>query len=150
MITTLLVALLGMVIATAVGSFWYSGATPMGRIHMEAMGLGGLSAEEMKKKMEEAKPMMPKMYLGQMILSFLTSFAVVFVVITSIRNGVPTVMAVGFPVFSWLCFMVPVIGSGVLWSSSSKGSLAWKQFISDAGSNLVIVLLIALLATLFA
>ncbi len=83
----LLLALGGAVLSAVVGTFWYSNATPMGRIHMKSLGFDTLSGEEKKKKMEEAKPMMPKMYAGQMLLSFLTSFAVVFIVTMSMNNG---------------------------------------------------------------
>jgi len=149
MITILLLSVAGAVIAAIVGTFWYSNATPMGKIHMKFLGFDKLSPEEQKRKMEEAKPMMPKMYAGQMILSFLTSFAVVFVVIQSLHNGLSLWLALAFPIFSWLCYMVPIIGSGVLWSNTDR-SIAWPRFISDALSNLVIVILVGLLASLFA
>lgn len=148
MTTIIILSIVGAIIAAVVGTFWYSNATPMGKIHMKSLGFDKLSHEEQKRKMEEAKPMMPKMYAAQMALSLLTSFAVVFVVTLSVQNGVPLSMAIGFPVFSWLCFMVPIIGSGILWSNCDR-SIAWKKFFSDIFSNLVIILLIALLTSLF-
>lgn len=148
MTTLIILSILGAVIAAVVGTFWYSNATPMGKIHMKSLGFDKLSEEEKKKKMEEAMPMMPKMYAAQMGLSLLTSFAVVYVVTLSLENGVPLSMAIGFPVFSWLCFMVPIIGSGILWSNCDR-SIAWKKFFSDILSNLVIILLIAFLTVLF-
>lgn len=144
----LLLALGGAVLSAVVGTFWYSNATPMGRIHMKSLGFDTLSEEEKKKKMEEAKPMMPKMYAGQMLLSFLTSFAVVFIVTMSMQNGLSFGMALGFVIMNWLCFMVPLVGSGILWSNCDR-SIAWKKFFSDALCNLVTVLLIALLARFF-
>ncbi len=149
MFTTVLIALAGAVIAAVVGTFWYSNATPMGKIHMRYLGMDSLTEEERKKKMEEAKPMMPKMYAGQLALSFLTSFAVVFIVTTSMRNNTPFVMAVGFIAMGWLCYMVPMIGSGILWSNCDR-KIAWQKFFSDIFENLVTVLLIAFLAGFFA
>lgn len=149
MITILLLSVAGAVIAAAVGTLWYSNATPMGRIHMQYLGFDKLADEEKKKKMIEAKPMMVKMYAGQMALSLLTALAVVSIVIMSIKNGVPLVMAIGFVAINWLCFMVPIIGSGILWSNVDR-RIAWKKFFSDIFSNLVTVLLIALLASFFA
>ncbi len=149
MVTILLLSLLGAVIAAVVGTFWYSNATPMGKIHMQYLGFDKLSEDEKKRKMEEAKPMMPKMYAAQMALSFLTAFAVVFIVTMSMRNGLSFGMALGFVALNWLCFMVPIIGSGILWSNCDP-KIAWKKFFSDISSNLVTVLLIAVIASLFA
>ncbi len=149
MLSLFLLSIIGAVIAAVIGTLWYSNKTPMGKIHMESLGFDKLSAEEQKNKMEQGKAMMKKMYIGQMILSLLTSFAVVFVVLMSMRNGVSFSLALGFVVFNWLCFMVPIIGSGILWSNCDP-SIAWKKFFSDITSNLVILVVIALLARLFA
>ena len=105
--------------------------------------------DEKKKKMEEAKPMMVKQYSAQILLSLLTSFAVVFIVTMSMRNGLTFGMAAGFVGMNWLCFMVPIIGSGILWSSCDR-KIAWQKFFSDIFENLLTVLLIALLASFFA
>ena len=148
MITILLLSLVGAVIAAIVGTFWYSDKTPMGRIHMRSLGFDKLSEEERKRQIEEAKPKMPKMYAAQLALSFLTSFAVVFVILMTVRNGAPLTLALGFVIMNWLCFMVPIIGAGILWSNVDR-SIAWKKFFSDILSNLVTILLIALLATFF-
>ncbi len=147
-LTIVLLALGGAVLSAVVGTFWYSQNTPMGRIHMQSLGFDKLSVEEQKEKIKEAKPQMPKMYLGQMILSFLTSFAVVFIVTMSMKNGLTLSMALSFVVLNWLCFMVPIIGSGILWSNCDR-KIAWKKFFSDIFCNLVIVLLIAFFASLF-
>jgi len=147
--TLLILSLVGAVIYAVVGTFWYSNATPMGKVHMQYLGFDKLSEEEKKKKIEEAKPMMPKMYAAQLALSLLTAFAVVFIITLSIQNHVPTGMAMGFVVFNWLAFMVPIIGQGILWSNCDP-KLAWKKFFSDSLLNLVSVLLIALLASFFA
>jgi hypothetical protein len=148
MLTVILLAIGGAVIAAVVGTIWYSNKTPMGRIHMKFLGFDKLSPEEQKAKIEAAKPMMWKMYGAQMILSFLTAFATVFIVITGMANGLSFGMVLGFVALNWLCFMVPIIGSGILWSNCDRG-LAWKKFVSDAAANLVTLVVIALLARLF-
>ncbi|MDE2038170.1 MAG: DUF1761 family protein [Patescibacteria group bacterium] len=149
MITIIILAIAGAVIYAVIGTLWYSDKTPMGKIHMRSLGMDKLTEEERKQKMEAGKAVMPKMYAAQLGLSFLTSFWVVFVVLESLHNGLPLFMAVGFAVFSWLCFTVPAIGTGMLWSSCDRG-LAWKRFFSDSASNLVTILAIAFAASLFA
>lgn len=145
----LLFTVIGAVLYAVVGTLWYSNATPMGKIHMQYLGFDKLTEEEKKQKMTEGKAMMPKMYAAQIGLALLTSFAAVFVVALSIQNNVPTTLAIGFVVFNWLTFMVPIIGQGILWSNCDP-KIAWKKFFSDSLSNLVSVLLIAYLTSLFA
>lgn len=115
---------------------------------MQSLGFDKLSEEEKKNKMQTGKAMMPKMYTAQLLLSFLTAFAVVFIVSMSVKNGVSLGLAIGFVMLNWLCFIVPTIGSGVLWSNCDP-KLAWKKFFSDIFSNLVTLLLIAFLTSFF-
>ena len=148
MITIILLSIFSAIISAVIGTLWYSNKTPMGKIHMKYLGFYDLSPEEQKKKIAEAKPMMKKMYMGQMILSLLTSFAVVFIITMTVKNGVSLGIALGFVVMNWLCFMVPIIGSGILWSNCDR-SIAWKKFFSDISANLVTLIVIALLTSLF-
>ena len=149
MATIIILSIVGAVLAAVIGTLWYSGATPMGKIHMKSLGFDALSPEEQQQKIAEAKPQMPKVYAAQFGLSFLTAFAVVFMVQMSLANGLSVPMAVAFPIFNWLCFMVPVTGSALLWSNVDR-SIVWKKFFSDTLSNLVTILVIAFLAVLFA
>jgi len=149
MTTIFLLSLVGAVIYAVIGTFWYSNKTPMGKIHLRYLGFDKLSKDEQKRKIEKAKPTMWKMYLGQIVLSFLTSFAVVFVVVMSMQSGVSLSLVLMFVTLIWLCFMVPVIGSGVIWSNCDK-DIVWKKFFSDIFSNLVTILIIGYLASLFA
>ena len=149
MLTIIILTMVGAVIYAVIGTLWYSNATPMGKIHMKYLGMDTLSPEERTQKMEAGKAMMPKMYAAQLGLSLLTSFWVVFVVTESIHNGLPLLMAVGFSIFGWLCFTVPAIGTSILWSNCDR-SIAWKKFFSDIASNLVTVIVIALVAGFFA
>lgn len=148
MTTVIILSLLGMVVAIAVGSFWYSPLTPMGRLHMRYLGVDKLSPEEQQNMMAAAKPTMWKSYLGQAILSLLTSFATVFIITMSVQNGVSFWLALGFVVMNWLAFMVPVIGSSVIWGNTER-AIAWPRFFSEISANLVTLLLIVFLASFF-
>lgn len=148
MTTIILLVLAGAVIAVVVGTFWYMPNTPMGKLHMKYLGFDKLSKEEQDKIITEAKPNMWKSYVLQILLSLLTSFAVVFVITLSVRNGVPFKMAIVFPLMSWLCFVVPTVGSALLWGNCDR-AIAWKKFFSDSLSILVTILLIALLTSFF-
>lgn len=149
MTTILLLSALGAIISAIIGTFWYSPITPMGRIHMKSIGMDTLSPEEQKQKIEAAKPTMWKLYLAQIILSFLTAFSVVFTITESVVSGVPFKIAILFPIMNWLCFMVPVVGSAILWSSNLTKGLAWKKFFSDICSYLITILIIAYVVNLF-
>jgi len=146
--TIFLLALAGAVVAAVVGTFWYSDKTPMGKIHMRSLGFDKLSDEEKKRLIAEAKPKMPKMYAAQIGLSLLTAFATVFIIIKSVENGVTFGVALGFVLLNWLCFVVPTVGSAILWGNIDR-SIAWKKFFSDILSSLVTLLLIAILASFF-
>ena len=148
MLTIILLALVGAIIAAVIGTIWYSDKTPMGRIHMKYLGFYQLSPEEQKKKIAEVKPIMWKMYVGQLILSFLTTLSVVSIITMSMHNGLPFTIAIIFVIMNWLCFMVPIIGSGILWGNCDR-SIAWKKFFSDISANLVTLVVVALLARLF-
>lgn len=148
MLTIVLLTLAGAVLAAVVGTIWYMPSTPMGKLHMRYLGFDKLSPQEQQAKMKEAAPMMPKLYAAQFALSLLTSFATVFIVSMSVQNGLTFPMALGFVVFNWLCFMVPINGSTILWSNCERG-IAFKKFFYDSAANLVIVLLISLMTSLF-
>jgi Protein of unknown function (DUF1761) len=148
MTSILLLSLLGSVISAIIGTFWYSPMTPMGRLHMKTIGFDTLSPEQQKETMENMKPKMWKYYIAQMILSFLMSFSVVYTVGESVRQGVPFKMAVMFPIVNWLCFMVPVVGSSILWGNVDR-NIAWKKFFSDILSYLVMILVISFAVSLF-
>ncbi len=148
MLSITLWAVVGAIIAAVVGTFWYSPKTPMGRLHMRYLGFDKLSKEEQDAKMKEEMPKMPKIYAMQMILSFLTSFFVVFVITMSVKNGVEPLVAILFPLMGWICFTVPTVGSDILWGTCDR-KIAWAKFFSDIGSSLVTILLVSLLTILF-
>lgn len=148
MITIILLAIGGAVLAAVIGTIWYMPFTPMGRLHMHYLGFDKLSKEEQEQKIKEAKPHMWKTYLLQIVLSFLTAFAVVYTTLVSIQSGVPPLFTLGFAAMNWLCFMVPVVGSAILWSNIDR-NIVWKKFFSDIGANFVTVILISYLASLF-
>lgn len=146
--TIIILSLVGVVISMIVGTLWHMPKSPMGALHMRFIGFDKLSPEQQQQKMNEAKPTMPKIYGMQAVLSFFLSFAVVYIVTTSMQNGMGVAAAIGFVAFNWLCFMVPVIGGSYLWGAA-EGELAWKKFFADAGYQLVTIVLIALVASLF-
>lgn len=148
MTTIIILTLAGAVLAAVVGTLWYAPKSPMGKLHMQYLGFDKLSEEEQRQSIETAKPHMWKLYIGQIVLSILTAGAVVVIVAMSMEERVPFTMAAGFVAFNWLCFMVPVVGSQILWGNCDR-AIAWKKFLSDSFSHLVIVLLIAVLAGLF-
>lgn len=136
MTTMILLALLGAAIAAIVGTIWYSMATPMGKWHMQYLGFDKLTPQEQHQKMQEAKPKMPLMYGAQLLLSFMTSLFIVFV--ASQVGG----MVYGYIAMIWAAFVIPLIGSSLLWSNCDR-ALVWKKFASDALNNLVTYYLIA-------
>lgn len=139
MITTIiLLGILGAIISAVLGTFWYSMATPMGRLHMKSLGFDKLSKEEQKKKIEEAKPHMWKSYLLQIFLSFLTSAFIAGIMYfqKSMTNAVyGEIFAI------WLCFTVPLVGQALIWNNHDR-KLAWKKFFSDGLFNLVTFLVL--------
>lgn len=147
MLTIILIGVLGAIISAAIGTFWYSMATPMGRWHMEYIGFTKLSPEEQRAQIEEAKPHMWKSYLGQMILSFLTSFFIGYISMMLLQNIGSAEMVFIFIPFIWLAFTVPNIGSSIIWGNYDR-KLAWKLFFSQSLCNLITFLAIALVATL--
>jgi hypothetical protein len=150
MITTaiILFTLLGVVISIVVGTPWHMPLSPMGRLHMRHLGFDKLSPEEQARKIEEAKSAMPKIYGAQMLLSLLTSFAVVLIVTMSLQNGLTLPMALGFVVFNLLCFIVPTVGGHILWGNYNR-AIAWPKFFADALYPLVTMLIIAIVVSLF-
>lgn len=148
MITILLVAVLGALISAVVGTIWYSPSTPMGKWHMQYLGLDKLSKEEQEELRKKMMPKMWKTYGSQLILSFFTAFFIAMVTRTSVQNGAPASSVFYYVPMAWLCFTVPMIGQNVLWGNC-EGTLAWKKFFSESLSNLVTFLLIAFVATLF-
>jgi hypothetical protein len=148
MITIFLLSVAGAIIAAVIGTFWYSDKTPMGKIHMRYLGFDLLSPEEQRLKIQQAKPMMPKMYALQLLLSVIKAFFVVFVITLSVKNGVSFGAAILFPIFAWLCYDVTTIGSALLWSNCDP-KIVWKKFFSDIFANLVTIIAIAILTGLF-
>lgn len=143
--TVILLGILGAIISALLGTFWYSMATPMGRIHMKSLGFDKLSKEEQKKKIEEAKPHMWKSYLLQMFLSFLTSAFIAGIMYYQ-KSMTSAVYGEVFAV--WLCFTVPLIGQALIWNNHDR-KLAVKKFFSDSLFNLVTFLIIVAVFSIF-
>lgn len=115
---------------------------------MQAVGFDKLSPDEQAQKIADMKPKMWKSYVGQFILSALTSFFLAFITVFGTQNGQTFGMVAFEAAFVWLCFMVPVVGSNVLWGTVPR-EIAWKTFISDSISYLVTIGIVLLVAQLF-
>lgn len=144
----ILITLLGGVVSIIIGSIWYSDKTPMGRLHMQTLGFDKLSPDEQKKLIEEAKPHMWKSFLGQFVLSSLTAFFIALVSVNGTANGESFTMIAGYGILAWLCFMVPVIGSDIIWGNVDR-KIALKKFIYSIGSYLVTIVVVLIIASLF-
>lgn len=142
MTTIILLSLLGAVLSAVIGTFWYSPFTPMGKLHMTYLGFDKLSKEEQDKKIAEVKPHMWKSYLGQLILSFITSFFIVFITTQTYKA------AYVFVIMIWLAFIVTNIGSSLIWGNCDR-KIVWKKFFADSLNNLVTYLVIVFMTTLF-
>lgn len=142
MTTIILLSLLGAVLSAVIGTFWYSPFTPMGRLHMTYIGFDKLTKEEQDRKIAEVKPHMWKSYLGQFILSFITSLFIVYVTTQTYT------LAYMFVSMIWLAFVVTNIGSSLIWGNCDR-KIVWGKFISDSLNNLVVYLLIVFVTTLF-
>jgi len=129
-----LLGVLGMIISMAIGSFWYSAKTPMGKVHMEATGHANLSKEEQQKRIEEMKPHIWKYLLAQALLALLTSLFIAFIMIE--QKGLGSGVIYGEVGVVWLCFTVPIVGQSLLWGNCDK-KVRWKKFFSDISSNLI-------------
>lgn len=145
--TIILIAVLGAIISAITGTLWYSGATPMGKWHMQYLGFDKLSAEEKAKLIAEAKPKMWKNYSLQLLLSLLTSLFIGFTASYTVQNGGAASAVYYYVLMAWGAFTLPIIGQGLLWGKVEKG-LVWKKFFSDNLYNLITFLIIAWVAVL--
>lgn len=146
--TIILITVLGAIASLIIGSVWYSDKTPMGRLHMRSMGFDKLSPDEQKAAMEKGKKMMGKLILGQFILSLFTSFFLAYITVVGITNGETIWMVFGYAAMAWFAFVIPVVGSNLLWGSV-KGKTAWQKFFSDIANFLITFIIIVLIAKLF-
>ncbi len=147
MTTIIFIAIIGAIISAVTGTFWYSGATPMGRLHMRYLGFDKLSQTEKDALIAAAKPTMWKTYTAQMSLSLVTSLFIGFVTWFTVQGGGPANAVYFYVPIIWIAFTVPMIGQNLLWGNTEP-SLAWKKFFGDAAYNLITFMLIAFAATL--
>lgn len=136
MLSIILVGILGAIVSAIIGTFWYSDKTPMGKVHMTYLGFDKLSKAEQKKLIEEAKPHMWKTYSLQMLLSFVTSAAIAFMVWQTEKAGMSGSYVYGYVFIIWIAFIVPNIGSGLLWGNCDR-KIVWKKFFSDIFNNII-------------
>ncbi len=147
MMTIILLGILGVVISILVGICWYSTKTPMGKLHLESLGFSNVSKEEQEKKMREIKPKLWKYYVGQIILSFLTSTFIAYIMLEQRMFGIGSAAIYVEVGAIWLCFNVPIVGQTLLWGNCDL-KLRWKKFFSDIFANLVTYMLIIFIFSL--
>lgn len=130
---TITCILVGIFISIVIGTLWHMPQSPFGKIHMEYLGFDKLTKQEQAQKIEEAKPHMWKIYLSQSILSAMNSYVLYFIYskINSVNDTAYVLLIV------WLGFVIPLIGSNLLWGPCEDNKLRVKKFVSDALYNLV-------------
>jgi hypothetical protein len=147
MTTVIIIGIIGAIISAVIGTIWYGGSTPMGKLHMRYLGFDKLSKEEKDALIAAAKPTMRKTYTAQIALSFMTSLFIGFVTWYTVLSGGPANAVYFYLIMTWFAFTVPMIGQNILWGNIEH-SIAWKKFFSDAAYNLITFLIIAFVATL--
>ena len=130
-IVNLLAVLIAAVAGMAIGALWYSPAI-LGRPWMRAMGIDGSKMQEMKKDG------LGKTYFANFVGELVTAY----VLASFIALSPSSIYAIAF--WAWLGFMVPIIMDSVLWEKRS-----WNLFFINAGHNLVVILLMAFVISLF-
>jgi hypothetical protein len=110
MVSLFLIALLGVLISMIIGMIWHMPNVPTGKLHMEYIGFTKLSPAEQEKTMAAAKPHMRKSFLGQAILSYISSLFIVFVMYYTTQGGAPSSLVYGYVVMIWLGFVIPTFG----------------------------------------
>lgn len=110
MASLFLIALLGVVIAMVIGMVWHMPTVPTGKLHMDYIGFSKLSTSEQEKTMKAAKPHMWKSFLGQAILSYMSSLFIVMVMYYTTQGGLGASAVYNYIVMIWLGFVVPVFG----------------------------------------
>ena len=146
--TLILMTFIGMIIAIIIGSIWHSPNTWGGRIHMRYLGFDKLSKAEQNKMIAEAKPQMWKSYLAQSILSLMTSGFIAFVMYMTVSGGLSKYFVFLYVIMIWCAFIVPVIGSNILWGNCEKG-LKVKKFLADIIYQFITLFVITLVLTFF-
>jgi hypothetical protein len=136
LLVSALTALAATIIATILGSFWYS-LKCFGRTWTE---FNGMDIND-PAKVAEAKKGMAATYalsmLSTFVMFFLFAFLGVFV------GQLNLVGALVYGAVMWLGFAVPMIASSIIWSGKSR-QLKWKMFFISAGYQLICFLLTSL------
>ena len=110
MVSLFFIALLGVVISMIVGMVWHMPNVPTGKLHMQYIGFTKLSAADQEKQMKAAQPHMRKSFLGQAVLSYLSSLFIVVVMHYTTDGGLSSAMVYGYVLMIWAAFVVPTFG----------------------------------------
>lgn len=144
MASLFLIALLGVVISMVIGTLWHMPNVPTGKLHMDYIGFTKLSASEQERQMKASQPHMWKSFLGQAILSYMSSLFIVFVMYYTTQGGVASSMVYGYVCMIWLGFVIPTFGWNLIWwGHDHPARFLWIYFISQAIYYLISYLVIA-------
>lgn len=150
MASLFLIALLGVIISMVIGMVWHLPNVPTGKLHMEYIWCSKLSPAEQEKMMNEAKPHMRKSFLGQAILSYLSSLFIVVVMYYTTQGSLSSAMVYGYVLMIWAAFVVPTFGWAIIWwGRDHKAKFLWIYFISEAIYYLISYMLIAYVVHFF-
>lgn len=153
MLTIIITSIIGMIISIIIGAIWHSPNTWGGRLHMIYIGFSDLSKSEQKEMIEKAQPEMWKTYLGQAILSLLTSIFISIVMYFTVDAGANKYFVFIYVTMIWISFIIPDIGGKLLWNGHCKIKLKRgfliKKFLADIIYQLLTLLIITAVFTLF-
>ena len=127
----IILILIGIIISFIIGMLWHNSKFWGGRIHFQYTGFAKLSEAEKEKVKEKFKPVMWKIFLAQILLSALMSTFIALVMIATTGYGISKYSVFWYVLFIWLCFLVPVLGGGVLWGVDREKKILWQKFFSD-------------------
>jgi hypothetical protein len=130
-------AVISSIVGSIIGFIWYGPV--FGKLYASIMGMDMGD----QTKMAEAKKIMPFMYGINFGISFLMYYAFGFSAAVLINPSM-TKGIIFFALFIWLGFIVPLAGSGALWSGKSPKA-SFQLFLITAGYQLVMILLAGLI-----
>lgn len=127
--------IVGAVLAMALGALWYG---PLfGKKWMEVIGAANCNPEERKKMQQAAAPL----YIIQFILTLLQVWVLAYFVNGWVEFATPLNV-----LWIWAAFVVPTLAGSAMWNNDSK-RIKWARFLIQAGYQLVIFILFALVLT---
>ncbi len=122
------------VVAIVLGFVWYG---PL--FGKKWLQITGADKADMARREEMMKGVW-KLYLTQFALALFQAGALAWYIVAleGVRPGVATALCI------WAAFIMPTIASGSMWNNDSA-KVSWVKFLIQAGYNLVLFILFALI-----